>query len=238
MKIKSVSLALASSVIFSSGVILADTISSVSCSTPAAALVTGTSSCSASYYGYANASSISSVTLPAGAGQPLQIDSDSSGTAMLSGVRGIGGYSTAEASTDLTINLDTAGPVRAGYLELNFLQNSWTTPAFGSISELLTIGTYSVSPDGQDLSIFIPVQLGTDFGLSFLDSLTVNGDAATGAASGAIGADISLLAFETDQTTAVQLFDPPGSVTATPEPASFGIMALGVLAVAGLIRKR
>jgi len=236
MKIKSVSLVLAFAV-FGSGVILADTINSVSCSTPAAALVTGSSSCSASYYGYANASSVSSVTLPAAAGQALQIDSNASGTALLPGVRGIGAFSTADASSDVTINLDTTGPVRNGYLELNFLQNSWTAPQFGSISELLTIGTYSVSPNGQNLSVFIPLQLGTAFGFHFLDNLTVNGDAATGAASGAIGADISLLAFEADQTTAVQLFDPPSSIVATPEPASFGMMALGVLAVASLLRR-
>lgn len=156
---------------------------------------------------------------------------------MLSGARGIGAFSTAEASNDLALNLDTAGPLRNGYLELNFSQNAWTAPGFGSISELLTIGTYSVSPGGQNLSVFIPVQLGTDFSLNFLDSLTVNGDAATGVASGAIGADISLLAFEADQTTAVQLFDPPSPATATPEPASLGMMALGILIAAGLIHK-
>ncbi len=200
--------------------------------------MTGSASCSASYYGYANASSLSSVTLPAAAGQALEIDSAASATALLPGVRGIGAFSTAQASGNVAINLDTTGPVRNGYLELNFLQNSWTAPGFGSISELLTIGTYSVSPDGQDLSVFIPIQLGTDFALDFADSLTVNGDAATGAASGAIGAGISLLAFEADQTTAVQLFDPPSSVTATPEPASLGMMALGILAVAGLMRRR
>jgi hypothetical protein len=235
MKIISARLALAISVSLGSGVLLADTINSVSCSTPGAMLVTGSSSCSASDYGYASASSVSSVTLPGSAGQALEIDSNASGSALLGGVRGIGAFSTAEASSDVSINLDTAGPVRNGYLELNFLQDSWTAPAFGSLSELLTIGTYSASPDGQDLSVFIPVQLGTDFSLNFLGSLTVNGDAATGAASGAIGADISLLAFEADQTTPVQLSDPPSAV---PEPASFGMMALGVLTVAGLLRRR
>jgi hypothetical protein len=218
-----------------SRVALADTVNSVLCSTPGAGLATGSGSCSAAYYGYANASAVTSVTLPAAAGQALQIDSDLSGTALLGGVRGITEFSTAESLTNVALNLNTTGPVRSGYLELEFLQSSWTTPGFGSISELLTIGQYSVSPDGQNLSVFIPIQLGTAFSLDFSDSLTVNGDAGTGAAAGAVGANISLVAFEADQTTAVALFDPPSAVAAVPEPGSLGMMAIGVLVVSGFV---
>lgn len=238
MKIHLVCLVFAATLIHSQ-VALADSVNAVSCSTPGAGLVTGTVSCSAALYGYANASSTSSVALPSSIGQPLEIDADGSASALLGGARGISALSMAESTTDVTLNLDTAGSVRNGLLALNFQQSSWTTPGFGSISELLTIGSYSVSPDGQNLSILIPIELGTDFSLSYVDSILANGDAASGLSSGAIGTSLSLAAFEADGSTPVDLFDPPSSVVATPEPASFGVTAVGlVLAIALLYRSR
>jgi len=239
MKIHLVCLVFAATLIHSQ-VALADSVNAVSCSTPGAGLVTGTVSCSAALYGYANASSTSSVTLPSSIGQPLEIDADASASALLGGALGISAFSMAESTTDVTLNLDTAGSVRNGLLALNFQQSSWTTPGFGSISELLTIGSiYSVSPDGQNLSILIPIELGTDFSLSYVDSILANGDAASGLSSGAIGTSLSLAAFEADGSTPVDLFDPPSSVVATPEPASVGVTAVGlVLAFALLYRSR
>jgi hypothetical protein len=221
----------------SSGISRADSINSVSCSTPGAALVTAASSCSAADYGFANATSTSTVTLPSSVGQAAEIDSSASVSALLGGSRGISAFSTAQSSTSVSIEFDTAGPVRNGFLALSFLQTEWAAPTFGNISEVLSIGNYIASPNGQNLSVFIPIQLGTDFSFSYQDTLVSNGDAATGIDSAAIGSDISLLAFEADQTTAVNLFDPPSSVVATPEPASFGLMAAATLAGVGLIRK-
>jgi hypothetical protein len=235
MKSNLVCLAFVTSLVVASGA-LADTVNSVSCFTPGAALITGATSCSAAFYGYANASSTSSVILPSYVGQALDIQTSASASALLGSARGISAFSTAQSSTNLAISLDTTGPVRNGYLELNFLQTSWTAPAFGSINELLTIGTYSVNPNGQTFSVFIPVELGTSFNLTYLNNLIVNGDAATSSATGSIGSDISLLAFESDRSTAVGLFDPPAAV-ATPEPGSLGMMAVAVLLAATLLCK-
>jgi hypothetical protein len=219
------------------GVALGDSVNAVSCSTPGAGLMTGTVSCSAAFYGYANATSTSSISLPSSVGQPLEIDAADSASAMLGGARGISSLSMAESTTDVALNLDTAGSVRNGYLALNFLQSAWTTPGFGSLSELLTIGGYSVSPDGQNLSVLIPIELGTAFGLNYLDSIVANGDAGSGVSSGAIGSTITLAAFEADGTTAVDLFDPPSSVVATPEPGAFGMVAAGLILGMGLVQK-
>lgn len=220
------------------GVALCDIVNSVSCSTPGAALSTGSSSCTAAEYGYASATVGASVTLPTSAAQAAQIDSSASGSAILGTVRGISSFSTAQASSDININFDTTGPVRNGYLELTFLQGAWAQPSFGSLSELLTIGSYSFTPDGQNLSIFLPMELGTEFAFSFLDDLTINGDAGSGMDSGSIGSDISLQAFEADKTTAVELFDPPSSAaTAVPEPESLGMMVAATAVAVFLIHR-
>jgi hypothetical protein len=231
-------LTLVAAVSLSTGIGLCDIVNSVSCSSPGAALSTGSSTCSASEYGYASATVGASVTLPTTAAQAAQIDTSASGSAVLGTVRGISSYSTAQASSDININFDTTGPVRSGFVELTFLQGAWAQPSFGSLSELLTIGSYSFSPDGQNLSIFLPMELGTEFAFSFLDDLTINGDAGSGMDSGSVASNISLQAFEADQTTPVELFDPPSSATsAVPEPESLGMMAVGTAVALFLIHK-
>ncbi len=231
-------LTLGAGLMLTAGVGLSDIVNSVSCSTPGAALTTGSSTCSASEYGYASATVGASVTLPGSAAQAAQIDSSASGSAILGTVRGITSYSTAQASSNININFDTTGPVRSGFVELTFLQGAWAQPSFGSLSELLTIGTYSFTPDGQNLSIFLPMELGTEFAFSFMDDLTINGDAGSGMDSGSVASDISLQAFEADKTTPVELFDPPSSPSsAVPEPESLGMMAVATAVALFLIHK-
>ena len=128
------------------------------------------------------------------------------------GVHGIAGTATAQSSADIGILFDTSGPLRDGLLELNFTQNAWQMPSNGYLSELLTIGSYTVDPNGNSLiSIWIPIQLGSQFGFDYLATVAAIGSSGGGLASGAIESQISLQAFEADGTTGVQLFDPPGN---------------------------
>ncbi len=219
--------------------ISASTVTSLSCSTPASTLSSGSTSCSAlGLYGYANTTSDTTVTLPASANQPAQIDTFSSGSALLAGIRGIANVSTAQVATNTSITFNTLGPVQNGYLELSFDQTAWNLPSYGQVGETMTIGSYTFNPSGQNIApVFLPILLGTDFSFTFQDSLIVNGDAATGADSGSVGADISLQAFEADQSTPVQLFDPPSPNVSTPEPKSLGLFVVGALVALILIHK-
>jgi hypothetical protein len=219
----------------------ADTVTSVSCATPTAPYAIGGASCGATgSYGYAQATVSSSVVLPGTASNPAVIDASSGVTALQTGVHGLTGTATAQSSANIGITFDTGGPVRDGYLELNFLQYAWRAPVNGVISELLTIGSYSASPDGSSLSsIFIPIQLGTQFGFEYLQSAAAIGSSAGGLSIGDIDSQISLFAFEGNGTTPVLLLDPPGNPDAlTPEPAAMGIMLVGIAGLALLSKCR
>jgi hypothetical protein len=86
--------------------------------------------------------------------------------------------------------------------------------------------------------VFIPIELGTQFGFDYLESITANGDAGSGSSSADIGADIAVQAFESDQTTAVPLFDPAASpANAVPEPNSIGMMMIATTLSLFLINK-
>ena len=232
-KVRSCSI-LALGLIVAIGTCSADTVTSVSCSTPTVALAIGSATCDAvGSYGYSQAAVSTNINLPATASDAAVITADSSVSALQVGVHGITGTATAQSSTDIGIIFDTTGPLRNGLLELSFLQDGWTTPINGYISDSLSVASYRVNPNGSSLSsIWIPVQLGTDFGFDFQQSLAAIGSSISGLSTGDIDSQISLLAFEADGTTAVQLYDPPGDPgnLLTPEPASVGLMAAGLLA--------
>jgi hypothetical protein len=218
-----------------------DTVTSVSCATPTASFVTGPASCNVlGSYGFSQASVNSGIVLPATAGDAAVINASSSVSALQTGIHGITATATAQSSADIGIIFDTSGAVRNGYLELSFLQNAWEIPENGAISESLTIGSYTASPDGASLSsIWIPIQLGTQFGFNYLESVAAIGSSGSGLTVGEIDSEISLLAFESDGTTAVQLFDPPGDPgSLTPEPSSAGIVIAGILGLAVLLKFR
>ena len=220
----------------------ADTVTSVSCATPTAPFVIGAASCDAiGSYGYAQATVASSVALPGTAGHPAVIEANSVVAALQTGVHGLTGIATAQSTANVGILFDTGGPVRNGYLELYFLQNAWHAPVNGVISELLTIGSYSASPDGSSLSsILIPIQLGTQFGFDYMQSVAAIGSSAGGLSIGDIDSQISLFAFEANGTTPVLLFDPPGDPVEalTPEPAAGGSVLVGIAGFALLFKFR
>jgi hypothetical protein len=226
------------------GCAAADILAAVSCSTPTAAFQTNGSSCDAmGSYGYSKAAVSSSVELAATASGAAIIEATSTASLMQGGTHGITGTATGQSSADIGIIFDTTGAVRNGLLELSFAQSSWTAPLNGYISENLTIGTYTVAPDGSKLSaIWIPIELGSAFGFDYVQSLAAIGSSGSGVTSGTIGTALSLRAFEADGTTGVQLFDPPESPTplllATPEPGNLGIITAGVVGLAFLFRLR
>lgn len=219
-------------VALSAGLAAADTMTSVSCATPTAALQTGTSSCDApGSYGYSQATVRSNVLLPSTASEAAVIKAVTSASAMQFGTHGIAGTATAQSMADIGIIFDTAGAARSGLLELNFTQNAWAAPVNGFISESLSVGSYRVTPGGSNFSIWIPIQLGGEFGFDYAQSLTAIGSAGSGVTSGNVDAAITLQAFEADGVTGVQLFDPPGSpapLLATPEPGGLGLMTMAI----------
>jgi hypothetical protein len=220
----------------------ADTVTSVSCATPTAPLATGASTCDAAgLYGYTQGNVSTNISLPATAADAATITANSSVSALQTGVHGISQTATAQASANIGIIFDTTGSLRNGLLELSFLQNGWTSPINGYMSESLSIGSYSVNPNGSSLSsVWIPIQLGSQFGFDYQQSIAAIGSSISGLSRGDIDSQISLLAFEANGTTAVQLYDPPGGPgnLLTPEPASLGLMGLGLLSAALLSKFR
>lgn len=222
----------------------ADTITSVSCSTPTAAFQTDTAACDAiGRYGYSQASVTTGVALPASASDTAVINVNSSAAALQYSLHGIGGTATAQSAADVGIVFDTTGATRNGWLELSLTQNAWTTPVNGAISGSLSVGSFSAASDGGNLtSIWIPIQLGTQFGFDYVTNLIAIGSTGSGLTTGAIDTEITLQAFEADQTTGAQLFDPPGSpagLLETPEPQGLGMLAgLASLGILFFIRQR
>ena len=155
----------------------ADTVTSVSCSTPTAPFATGASNCDAlGSYGYSQATAGFSEVMPTTASQAAVINARSTASALQFGAHGVAGTATAQSSVDLGIIFDTTGAVRSGLLELSFLQNTWVTPVNGLMKESLTVGSYSISPEGSSLStIWIPIELGSQFGFEYLQSIAAIG---------------------------------------------------------------
>jgi hypothetical protein len=224
------------------GTVRASTITSVTCATPTAVLATGAASCDAiGLYGYSQAVVSTGITLPGTATDAAVIQASSSASALQTGVHGIVGTATAQSSAEIGIIFDTTGPVRSGLLELSFLQNTWDAPLNGYLSQSLAIGSYSANPNGSSLSsIWIPIELGSQFGFDYTQSIAAIGSSIGGLSTGSIDSQMSLLAFEADGITAVQLYDPPGSPSNlfTPEPANIGIMAIGLFSLILFVKLR
>jgi len=220
---------------------VASTLTSVTCASPGAAYAVAATDCGAlGTNGYARASVSSSVTLPSSATQAANIQLSSTVTALETTFRGIATSATATASADVGLIFDTTGAARNGLLELTFNQTAYTRAVDGIISQSLAIGPANPILGGSAQTIWIPIQLGSEFGFEYKQSVSALGNAFTGLTSGSIGADISLLAFESNGTTPVELFDPPGILSPslfTPEPASFGIFIAGLCGL-GLLRKK
>jgi hypothetical protein len=235
--LKQCSLILVSMAAFSSFSAATTVTTSVTCSSPGAAYLTNSASCYAlGTEGYAQGGVTTSVSLPTSASGAGVISADSTASALETTIRGLTATATATASANIGITFDTTGPVRNGLLELTFDQLTWTPPANGYTNESLSVASYSVNPDGSNVSVWIPIQLGTDFSFEYQQSLTA---ISSGLTSGEIDSQISLLAFEANGMTPVQLYDPPGPSLLTPEPASIGMMmAAGVLGAAFLLKQR
>lgn len=208
-----------------SGLSVASSITSVTCSSPGAPFASALNNCSAvGTNGYATATASANVLLPTSANQAAIITSDSTGSALETTIRALSTTATATSSANTGIIFDTTGPMRNGLLEISFDQLAFTSPINGSLAESLAVASYSANPDGQNLNVWIPVELGTDFGFDYQQSLT---SISSGLDTAEISSQISLLAFEADGVTPVELFDPPGPVTPSlfaPEPASAGLM--------------
>jgi hypothetical protein len=220
--------------LLSSAILAADTLTGVTCSTFGAALVTDASSCyAAGSSGYSQASSSASVTV-SGA---VSLSAETEASGVQGGIRGIGASSNATASADVQLNLNSAGPLRPGLLEVTLSQLAWQVPYAGSLSETLTIGSVTYTLSSASLAGFsLPVELGTAFGLDLMQSISLQASAFSGFSSAAIGSAISLAAFEADGSTPVALFDPP-AVLAAPEPGTGWFLLLAVLFAALATRR-
>lgn len=230
-------------IIFSAGAITlstaASTITSVSCTSPGAPYITNSASCYAlGTEGYAQGGVTASVSMPASASAAVVISADSTASALETTIRSVSATATGTSSADIGVTFGTAGLVRDGLLELSFNQLVWTPPANGYMYETLSVASYGVSPAGSSLNVWIPIQLGTNFDFDYQQSLIA---ISSGLTTGEIDSQISLLAFEANGVTPVQLLDPPGPLTAatlTPEPGSFGMMLVAGIAGFMVIRKK
>jgi hypothetical protein len=217
----------------------ADTITAVTCTSPGAPYVINSSSCHAvGTEGYAQGNVATSVSLPSNLSGAAVIDANSTASAIENTIRGIATTATATSSANIGVTFDTTGPVRNGLLELTFAQLGWTPPVNGYTYESLSVASYSVNPDGTSFTVWIPIQLGTDFSFDYQQSLIA---ISSGLSSGDIDSQIFLLAFEANGATPVGLFDPPSpsaTIVATPEPASMGLLMMASVAGVALLFKR
>jgi hypothetical protein len=210
-------------------------ITSVTCSSPGAPYTTNTSNCYAlGTEGYAQGAVTASVSLPSSISGAAVIDANSTASAIENTIRGIATTATGTSAATIGVTFDTNGPVRNGLVELTFQQLGWTPPVNGYTYESLSVASYSVTPNGTSFAVWIPIQLGTEFSFDYQQSLIA---ISSGLSSGEIDSQISLLAFESNGTSPVQLFDPPG-VLATPEPASVGLMMMASLAGGAFLLNR
>ncbi len=219
---------------------VASTITSVTCSSPGAPFANVANTCSAvGTNGYASATSSAGVLLPANANEAATITVVSTGSALETTIRALSTTAIATSSANVGVIFGTTGPLRNGLLELSFDQTAWIAPVNGSLSEWLAVASYSGDPNGGNLNVWIPIQLGSDFGFDYQESLTA---ISSGLDTAEIGSQISLLAFEADGVTSVQLFDPPGPLSPSlfaPEPESIGLTLSGVvLGIAVLLKRR
>jgi hypothetical protein len=220
--------------------VAASTVTSVSCSTPGSPYLVSSTSCyQLGLDGYSRGAVNTTVSLPSTAASAALITASSNASALESSFRGVTATATAISAADIGIIFDTTGALRNGLLEMSFTQDSWTRPVNGYLSESLSVASYSVDPNGSSIrSVWIPIQLGTDFGFEYKESVTAISSALSGLTAGTIDSQISLQAFESNGTTPVQLFDPPG-ILLTPEPASLGLLiTAGIFGAALLIKNR
>lgn len=154
------------------------------------------------------------------------------------------GPSSAWATASISLNLSTLGPVRQGFLQIYAPTLSWIDApegysgqmnlSLGSItgscqsagSLTCRIGTYYLAANG---TLLLPFTLGDSFSFQITESDSVNGDVDSGDSEGTDQTAISFRLLEADGATPVALYDPPATA---PEPATFGILSLGV---AGLV---
>ncbi len=160
------------------------------------------------------------------------------------------GPSSASASASIDLNLFTGGPVRQGLLELYLPTLSWIDApegysgqmdlSLGSITGYCqsagtltcNVGTYYVVANN---TLLLPFTLGESFAFHFSQSDSVYGDINSGDSEGTDQTTIAFRLLEANGETPVALYDPPLSA---PEPASFGILGLGIAGIAFAIRLR
>jgi PEP-CTERM motif-containing protein len=140
------------------------------------------------------------------------------------------GSTSATADASLSVGLYTAGPVRAGFLEV------LTGGNFAGVTGGDGIGTtqWALSPFGVAAGctgafcfsdpLLQPFLLGTAFQFNENMDFTELGNELSGPASGFGTTQLTFLFFEADGVTPVQ-------VSEAPEPAAYGLLGIGMLGV-------
>ncbi len=140
------------------------------------------------------------------------------------------GSTSATANASLSVELYTAGPLRTGVLEIVKGGN------FAGVTGGNGIGStqYSLSPTGLAAGcagaicfndpLLQPITLGTTFQFNEDMNFTENGSDLSGPASGFGSTQLTFLFFEADGVTPVQ-------VSEAPEPAAYGLVAIGIAGV-------
>lgn len=154
-----------------------------------------------------------------------------------------GGIPAATSTSAFTANLETAGPTRTGYLQINSLQLSATGTAdhdwtdnfaisIGPLSE--TCSQYGSMPivncgaiDMFRLPYLVPVTIGD--GQPFVLTLLAQANSTVGPFDqwDAVSAssDLTLGFLESDGKTPVLIYDPPD----VPEPGTWGLLGAGLV---------
>jgi hypothetical protein len=151
----------------------------------------------------------------------------------------------AHATATITDTIDIAGPVRPGFVELTcggFCFSSFDGGA-GDGSASITLGSLGTCRGFEEelycaVGLERPIELGKPF--QFSTTIEANGPGCalcdTGDGFAALNG-MTVTFYEADRVTPVNIFEanPP---VATPEPAAPLLMALGLLMVFGLTRRR
>ncbi len=151
----------------------------------------------------------------------------------------IGGLTTnaASAAASITLNLDTAGSPRAGYVLIDWTADENSCCGIGGGSVFYNLGSGVGGSCGAppasvcNYKLYEPITLGSDF--TFTETEQLEATTLEENDGGNLSASLTLQFFEANQVTPVEVVE-------TPEPAAIGLVGggLGLLCLLGFRRSR
>jgi hypothetical protein len=130
------------------------------------------------------------------------------------------------ANAAITLNLDTAGSERAGYVLIDWTANENSCCGIGGGSVVYDLGSGVGGSCGAPPSnvchyqLFEPVTLGSDF--TFTESEQFQATTLDENDGGNLSATLNLQFYEADKTTPVDVFE-------TPEPSALSLIGMGLI---------